>query len=46
MKETNLAQVPTLESTRETENPTKDLRLLDDLELSLAAGGDTVVSWP
>lgn len=48
MNETKLAE-PTIDVRNEREaarEPLSDIRLLDDLELMLAGGGDGELNWP
>jgi hypothetical protein len=48
MNETRLAHPTSADATRE-QNPQQEgneIRLLDDLELALAGGGDLIVNWP
>ena len=48
MKETNLARQVAPETTVVEQAATQpaEIRLLDDLELVLAGGGDTTTTWP
>ena len=52
MNEIRLAHQPAADATREQTPQTRDgaggneIRLLDDLELALAGGGDQIVNWP
>lgn len=48
MKETKLARqpIPQTDEGDQSVAHTAELRPLDDLELLLAGGGDTIVTWP
>ena len=47
MSEIKLSQVILEPTTEEPTTPeSNDIRVLDDLELALTGGGDTIIPWP
>jgi hypothetical protein len=50
MKDTRIAQQPCTDVTEQQAgqpaDPRNEIRLLDDFELVLAGGGDSIITWP